>query len=144
MTRIRYLILPILTTLLIWVLNTRIGALPPLGKFLDPFHGYLALVGSDDLNRLNIETPQLESPVTVIFDSLRIPHIFAENDRDLYYVQGYVMASERLWQMEFQTHAAGGRMSEIVGEKALGYDRFQRRVGMKFGAENSLNAILKD
>ena len=144
MTRIRYLILPILTTLLIWVLNTRIGALPPLGKFLDPFHGYLALVGSDDLNRLNIETPQLESPVTVIFDSLRIPHIFAENDRDLYYVQGYVMASERLWQMEFQTHAAGGRMSEIIGEKALGYDRFQRRVGMKFGAENSLNAILKD
>ncbi len=144
MMKFRYLILPIATTLLIWVLNTRIGTLPPLGKFLDPFHGYLALVDSDDLKRLHMDTPQLESPVTVIFDSLRIPHIFAENDHDLYFVQGYIMASERLWQMEFQTHAAGGRMSEIVGEKALGYDRFQRRVGMKFGAENSLNAIEKD
>ena len=83
MTKIRYLILPILTTLLIWVLNTRIGTLPPLGKFLEPFHGYLALVGSDDLNRLQMDTFQLESPVTVIFDSLRICHIFAENDHDL-------------------------------------------------------------
>ena len=144
MMKFRYLILPIITTLLIWVLNTRIGTLPPLGKFLDPFHGYLALVGSDDLKRLHMDTPQLESPVTVIFDSLRIPHIFAENDIDLYFAQGYIMASERLWQMEFQTHAAGGRLSEIVGEKALAYDRFQRRVGMVFGAENSANALKKD
>ena len=80
MTNTRYLILPILTTLLIWTLNNPIGKLPPLGKFLDPFHGYLALVGSDDLKRLHMDTPQLESPVTVIFDSLRIPHIFTEND----------------------------------------------------------------
>ncbi|HIG51661.1 MAG TPA: penicillin acylase family protein, partial [Candidatus Marinimicrobia bacterium] len=144
MMKFRYLILPIATTLLIWVLNTRIGTLPPLGKFLDPFHGYLALVDSDDLKRLHMDTPQLESPVTVIFDSLRIPHIFAENDIDLYFAQGYIMASERLWQMEFQTHAAGGRLSEIVGEKALAYDRFQRRVGMVFGAENSANALKKD
>ena len=57
MTKIRYLILPIITTLLIWVLNTRMSMLPPLGKFLDPFHGYLALVGSDDLNRLQVDTP---------------------------------------------------------------------------------------
>ena len=144
MTNTRYLILPILTTLLIWTLNNPIGNLPPLGKFLDPFHGYLALVDSDNINRLKMESSYLESPVTVIFDTLRIPHIFAENDMDLYFAQGYIMASERLWQMEFQTHAAGGRLSEIVGEEALGYDRYQRRVGMKYGAENSLNAILKD
>jgi len=144
MTNTRYLILPILTTLLIWTLNNPIGKLPPLGKFLDPFHGYLALVDSDNINRLKMESSYLESPVTVIFDTLRIPHIFAENDIDLYFAQGYIMASERLWQMEFQTHAAGGRLSEIIGEKALGYDRYQRRIGMKYGAENSLNAILKD
>jgi len=122
MTNTRYLILPLLTTLLIWTLNKPIGTLPPLGKFLDPFHGYLALVDSDNINRLKMESSYLESPVIVIFDTLRIPHIFAENDIDLYFAQGYIMASERLWQMEFQTHAAGGRLSEILGEKALGYD----------------------
>ncbi|SVE02087.1 uncharacterized protein METZ01_LOCUS454941, partial [marine metagenome] len=125
MTNIRYLILPIITTLLIWVLNTRIGSLPPIGKFLDPFHGYLALVDSDDLNHLQLNVDGLQGQVTIQFDELRIPHIFSENESDLYFAQGYVMAFERLWQMEFQTHVAGGRLSEIVGEKAIDYDRFQ-------------------
>jgi len=115
-----------------------------LGKFLDPFHGYLSLVGSDDIHRLDINDLQLKSPVHIVFDSLRIPHIFAENEEDLYFTQGYVMAFDRLWQMEFQTHAAGGRLSEIIGEKALPYDRFQRRIGMVHGAEKGLVEMKKD
>ena len=78
MTNIRYLILPIITTLLIWVLNTRMGSLPPIGKFLNPFHGYLSLVGTDDLNRLKLDVKGLKAQVTIQFDELRIPHIFAE------------------------------------------------------------------
>ncbi|SVA92987.1 uncharacterized protein METZ01_LOCUS145841, partial [marine metagenome] len=144
MRKIIYLILPLFTILLIVILNTKIGNLPPLGKFLDPFHGYLALVKSDDLMRLQIELPQLKSPVIVKFDKIRIPHIFAENNHDLYFAQGFIMASERLWQMEFQTHAAAGRLSEILGEKALKYDQFQRRIGMVYGANNSLHALQKD
>ena len=120
------------------------GSLPPIGKFLDPFHGYLALVGSDDLNHLQLNVNGLQGQITIQFDELRIPHIFAENESDLYFAQGYVMAFERLWQMEFQTHAAGGRLSEIVGEKALGYDRFQRRIGMVHGAKNALGVLEKD
>ena len=135
--KFRYLILPIATTLLIWVLNTRMGSLPPIGKFLDPFHGYLSLVGSDNLNRLQLDVNGLQMPVTIQFDEMRIPHIFAENEHDLYFAQGYVMAFERLWQMEFQTYAASGRLSEIVGKKALGYDRFQRRIGMVFGRRDN-------
>ena len=46
--------------------------------------------------------------------------------------------------MEFQTHAAAGRLSEIFGSKALGYDRFQRRIGMVYGAENTLNEVRRD
>ena len=120
------------------------GSLPPIGKFLDPFHGYLSLVGTDDLNRLKLDVKGLKAPVTIQFEELRIPHIFAENESDLYFAQGYVMAFERLWQMEFQTHAAGGRLSEIVGKKALGYDRFQRRIGMVHGAKNALGVLEKD
>ena len=44
----------------------------------------------------------------------------------------------RLWQMDFQTRFAAGRISEIVGEKAIEVDRYQRRMGMVYGAENSL------
>ncbi len=101
-------------------------------------------MGSDDFNRLDINHTQLHSPVHIVIDSLRIPHIFADNEEDLYFAQGYIMAFDRLWQMEFQTHAAGGRLSEIIGEKALPYDRFQRRIGMVHGAEKGLIEMKKD
>ena len=128
----------------IYLLNHSIGGIPPLGKFLNPHSGYAALIGSDDLPHGELNLPQLIEPVEVVWDSLRIPHIFAQNEHDLYYVQGYIMAFDRLWQMEFQTHAAGGRLSEIVGEKAKGYDQFQRRIGMVHGAQNTLSQIEKD
>ncbi|HUM46563.1 MAG TPA: penicillin acylase family protein, partial [Chitinophagales bacterium] len=73
-----------------------------------------------------------------------IPHIFAGNNHDLYLAQGYIHAKYRLWQMEFQTHAAAGRISEIIGEKALPYDRQQRRFGMVFAAENAEATMMAD
>jgi penicillin amidase len=73
-----------------------------------------------------------------------VPHIFAQNNHDLYFAQGYVTAMHRLWQMEFQTHAAAGRISEIVGEKALELDRYNRRMGMMQGAKNSLKSMMAD
>ncbi|HMR58408.1 MAG TPA: penicillin acylase family protein, partial [Cyclobacteriaceae bacterium] len=63
---------------------------------------------------------------------------------DLYLAQGYITAANRLWQMEFQTHAAAGRISEIIGNAALDYDRTQRRRGMVFAAENALKAMEAD
>ncbi|HAZ25717.1 MAG TPA: hypothetical protein DCY95_14920, partial [Algoriphagus sp.] len=56
------------------------------------------------------------------------------NEEDLYRVQGYVTAQHRLWQMEFQTMAAAGRISEIVGPVALELDRMTRRKGLAYGA----------
>ena len=78
------------------------------------------------------------------YDEQLIPHLFAENDLDLYRAQGYITAKHRLWQMEFQTFAAAGRVSEIIGPAAIEYDRGQRRKGMVFGAENALDEMLKD
>src|SRR5690606_10842296 len=53
-------------------------------------------------------------------------------------------AMHRLWQMEFQTHAAAGRVSEVIGEKAIDFDRLQRRKGMVFGAKNALASFNKN
>src|SRR5690606_837550 len=50
----------------------------------------------------------------------------------------------RLWQMDLQTRAAAGRVSELLGDKALKFDRGQRRKGMVYGAEKSLKAMEAD
>lgn len=121
-------------------------SIPPLGRFLDPFHGFwqnLEPTGYEGKKQLMI--PGLKEPVTVVYDSILIPHIFAKNNDDLYLAQGYITALYRLWQMEFQTHAAAGRLSEIVASEAvLNYDRRQRRLGMVFGAEKALHAMDSD
>ena len=125
-------------------MDNKLSDLPPLGKFFDPFHGYLALTNSDDLPNQDMFFESLNDSVTVVWDERRIPHIFANNEHDLFFIQGYIHAFDRLWQMEFQVMAAGGRLSEIVGEKAIDYDRFQRRIGMMRGAESVVDFYKND
>jgi penicillin amidase len=130
---------------LIFTLNNKFGDTPPLAKFLDPFNGFWANADSKKQateNILNIEG--LEGEVEIHFDDQMIPHIFASNDHDLYFAQGYITAKDRLWQMDFQTRFASGRLSEVVGPKAIELDRYQRRMGMSFGAENMIEVVMKD
>ncbi|MEQ8424371.1 MAG: penicillin acylase family protein, partial [Cyclobacteriaceae bacterium] len=75
--------------------------IPPLGKFLDPFHGFWANAEPTVAFDEEIRLTGLKGKVSVIYDSLLIPHLFADNDDDLYRVMGYVTAQHRLWQMEF-------------------------------------------
>jgi penicillin amidase len=149
MRLLKFLFFLLLTLALIYVLDNRwiIGknALPPLGKFLDPFHGFWQNIESDDQRPDAVQNIRgINDEVTVLYDSILIPHIFAKNDDDLYFTQGFITASHRLWQMEFQTHAAAGRVSELIGDVALDYDRKQRRSGMVFGAENFIEACRQD
>lgn len=126
--------------------STRI---PPLGKFLDPFNGFWQNIEPKDYTpSAELSLEGLNGKVSVYFDSLLIPHIFAANEEDLFIAQGYVTAMHRLWQMEFQTHAAAGRISEIIGAGAkdavLNYDRGQRRLGMVHAANAALTAAESD
>src|SRR5690349_19756886 len=137
----------VVTLLLVFLMDRgwTIGSvsIPPLGKFLDPYHGFwqnMEPTGYQGKKQLVI--PGLKAPVSVEYDSLLIPHIFAKNNDDLYLAQGYITAMHRLWQMEFVTHAAAGRVSEIVASDAiLNYDRRQRRLGMVYGAEKALKSM---
>src|SRR3989440_7365224 len=72
----------------------------------------------------------LHERVEVITDRYGVPHIYAQNEDDLFFAQGYIHAQERLWQMEFNRRIGSGRLSEIFGKIALEADRFTRRVGM--------------
>lgn len=149
MRKVAALFVLLITVALVYVLNRNwvIGGnrVPPVGKFLDPFHGFwqnAEPLGYREPDELSIKG--LKEPVQIIYDSLLIPHIFANNDHDLYLAQGYITARHRLWQMEFQVMAGMGRLSEIVGRAALDYDRRQRRIGMVTGARNALASIEKD
>ena len=138
---LRFLLSLSITVSLLFALNMKIGSVPPLGKFLDPFQGFWANAESEpDIPNL-LAFDGLKQAVNIQYDDMLVPHIFAGNDDDLYFATGYVHAYHRLWQMEFQTHAAGGRLSEIVGEITLDMDRGMRRKGMVFGAENFIKNL---
>ncbi len=133
----------IFTISVFFALNTKFGSIPPIGKFLNPYTGVWQNETDESITG-QVSIPGLKDKVTVHYDSELIPHVFAQNDLDLYRAQGYITAKHRLWQMEFQTFAAAGRLSEILGETALNYDRQERRRGMDYGAEQTVIKMSED
>ncbi|MBK8496590.1 MAG: penicillin acylase family protein [Chitinophagaceae bacterium] len=133
------------TSGLIIVLNSKLILTAPLGKLVSPQHGIWqnAEPASEDFTA-DLKFPQLNGKVDVYLDDRLVPHIFAEQENDAYFVQGFLHAKFRLWQMELQTFAAGGRASEILGEKGLVHDREFRRLGMVYAAEIALAEMKKD
>ncbi len=77
----------------------------------------------------SIELEGLGADVEVRFDDYGIPHIFAGNDEDLFFAQGYLMARERMFQMDMTRRAGRGELSTLFGEKTVGTDRFLKTVG---------------
>ncbi|MEQ1553001.1 MAG: penicillin acylase family protein [Ferruginibacter sp.] len=140
-----FLLSAIFTVVLVVILNSKLVAPAPLGSLLAPQSGLWQNAENSNTNYSeDLHFPQLQGKASVYFDSLLIPHVFAEQENDAYFVQGYLHAKFRLFQMELQTHSAAGRASEMVGEIALKHDREFRRLGMVFGAENSLQEMEKD
>lgn len=136
----------IVTVGLVAVLDTQlpIGATksPRLGYFLSPQHGFWKNAEKINTNfDASIIAGELKGNVDVYLDDRLVPHIYADHDEDAYFVQGYLHAKFRLWQMDFQTRVASGRLSEIAGADKLSIDRFFRRLGMVYGAENTEASI---
>src|SRR5277367_5523799 len=79
----------------------------------------------------------LQNGVIVDRDSWGRPWIRAKSLQDVVTAQGYVMAQDRLWQMDLLRRAASGDLSEIFGELGLTYDRENRTLGMRQAAERA-------
>ncbi|KAI9450328.1 acyl-homoserine-lactone acylase [Russula earlei] len=140
----------ILTVALVIVLNMQLpvgnSKTPRLGYFLSPQQGFWQNAESVATSfDGTVKVQGLQGKAEVFFDDRLVPHIYAASDKDAYYIQGYLHAKFRLWQMEFQTRVASGRLSEILpGKDKLEYDKFMRRFGMVYGAEHSLAAMEAD
>ena len=140
---IKFIASAAITVIVVLALDTRMGGFPAAGVFLSPFHGFWQNAETGDPPADGtLRIGGLLEPVTVVYDDRRVPHIFAKNDRDLFFAQGYVTARDRLWQMEFQTAAAAGRLAEILGSGALERDRYQRRVGLVHAARSTLKEMM--
>lgn len=113
---------------------------------LPKYSGKLALTG-------------LKKSVAVQWDSLAIPHVFAADEADLFFTQGFLHAQERLWQMDLSRRFLAGRMAELFGDFALpskdlthafrnrtcaDLDYFMRLLGLGACAEASLDLLTED
>lgn len=128
--------------MLVLVLDRQVFRTPPLGRSLNPFTGVVQ--NENDLRTNKTVSIGVGKPVDVYFDERLVPHLFASNQEDLFFAQGYVTASDRLWQMDFISYVSAGRLSEILGKDLLEYDRTQRRNGMLYAASKSLAMMEKD
>jgi penicillin amidase len=100
--------------------------------------GWLALRSSLPVYDGSLALPGLEAPATVARERYAIPRVEAASLRDATFVQGFLHAQDRLFQMEFQRRLASGRLSEVLGERTIGIDRFMRTLGFYRLAEASL------
>jgi penicillin amidase len=97
-------------------------------RFLPKIKGSYKLVG-------------LEQEVEVIRDKWGVPHLYAQNELDLLFAQGFVQAQDRLWQMEFNRRLPAGQLAEIAGSAALPIDKFMRRIGLARQVETELKTL---
>lgn len=86
----------------------------------------------------------LTGEVTVYRDERGMPHIYAGDEYDLYFATGYVMAQERLWQMDLIRRATTGRLSEIFGDDYIQTDLLLRSLDMTTKSKMVLSVELPD
>lgn len=89
-----------------------------------------------------IRMPQLKSAATIVRDVENIAHVAARNEHDAFFLQGWIHAQDRLFQMDFNRRLASGTLAELVGPSALEQDVTLRTIGLRRAAERSWAALL--
>ena len=113
-------------------------------KLLFAFSTFCLLFSAARAQETSLSLAGLKESSTVRRDSRSIPYIEARNDADLYFIQGYVTAGDRLWQMDLLRRVARGETAEIFGKAALEEDKRWRKFGFSKVAEDSLTYLSPD
>lgn len=143
MKPVRLIVWAALLAALSWVGAKGTGPLPPLGALLDPAHGVWGAARAAELPRsAHGAIAGLGDDVQVIYDDRGVPHIFAKTVADAYRALGFVVARDRLFQLELQTRAAAGTLSEL-NPAALRLDKTARALGLAWSAEHKWASLDK-
>ncbi|MEN8201421.1 MAG: penicillin acylase family protein [Bacteroidota bacterium] len=122
----------IITLILILILVALIG-----GIF---YLNHLKTRAVPDFNK-DVDLENLTEKVTVYRDSLGIPHIYAKNEEDLYRTVGYVMAQDRMWQMDLLRRITEGRLSEVLDPGLVNADQLFRALDFRTKSEMVLSRL---
>ncbi|MCB1057886.1 MAG: penicillin acylase family protein [Acidobacteria bacterium] len=88
-----------------------------------------------------VTTPDLLRPASIFWDHEGIPHIFADSERDTFFLLGYVQARDRFFQIDFYRHVFAGTLAEMFGAPAIGSDVQFRRWDLERAAEESYDRL---
>ncbi len=100
--------------------------------------GYLWLRGSLPETQGTVSAAGLTAPAEILRDDEGMVTIRADNETDAAFALGFAHAQDRLWQMDFTRRGGAGRVAEVVGARALPFDRFMRTLGLYRTAEANL------
>ncbi len=128
-----------LAVLLTVALSTPLGPVPAILPLLNPGQGVWG-VAADAVAQVpaSPKLPGLLAPVQVSYSKGDVPHVLAKNDHDLFFMQGYLQATNRLFQMDAMRRQGEGKLSEIIGPSALKTDEEFLRYGLLVGAQRTL------
>ncbi|MBN4056985.1 penicillin acylase family protein [bacterium AH-315-J21] len=89
----------------------------------------------------SVSLADAEKPIEITFDSLGVPQIWAESERDALFALGYQHAADRLFQMDIVRHVSQGRLSELLGSVTIDIDILQRKMRHKYLAKDALTRL---
>ncbi len=85
----------------------------------------------------------LDERAEIVRDTYGVPHIFASTTHDLFFLQGYATAQDRLFQLDLFRRTGRGRLSEVLGDAGVETDKFIRTIGLARAADLDA-ALLSD
>lgn len=124
-----------ITALVLYYLHPYYTLFTPVGGI------WTAVLKAEHPSGVEISLENLTNTVEVYRDTWGVPHIYAKNERDLFYVFGYVQAQDRLWQMDIQRRIAEGKLAEILGTDLYDTDLLFRTIGLARATEDSLEQL---
>ena len=88
-----------------------------------------------------IQIQTLRTPVTITFDQMGIPQVWAHSSEDLWFAMGWIHAADRLFQMDLTRKVSQGRLAEFFGSQVLEIDRSQRKIGHSYMAQRDVDSL---
>lgn len=122
-----------------WLLRIA-GGLTLLGAFAISLIYFFASRSLPEYNK-ELQTVGISAPVEIVRNNANVPHIFGEQDADVFFGLGYAHAQDRLWQMVTLRRTAQGRLSEVFGASTVQIDRLIRRFDIYTLAVQSVDAL---
>jgi penicillin amidase len=118
----------------------RLARLVPLGTLLLSSLAMAAANPPGQVKDATLSLPELHGPARILRDVDGMPHIYAHDEHDAVFLQGWVMAQDRLFQIDVLRRQASGTLAELAGSGALGSDIELRTIGLRRAAERSMKS----